>query len=56
MTPREHIEAITFAIGRLEAALASTPDEYKLPRLEIVIETLKARRAALQAELSQRMH
>ena len=56
MTPQEHIEAITFAIDRLEAALASTPDEYKLPKLEIMIETLKARRAELQAELRQHMH
>ena len=57
MTREEHIEAITSALGRLEAALgAREGDEVALPRLEIMIETLKAQRAKLVAELKPQMH
>ena len=56
MTPQEHIDGITSAIDHLEAALAQTPEKYRLRSLAIMIETLKAWRAELQAELKRRMH
>jgi hypothetical protein len=57
MTPEEHIDTITMALTRLEAALARrTADEHRLPVIEIMVETLKARRAGLLAELKRRMH
>ena len=53
----QDIDAITFAIGRLEAALAMrTVAEHRLPVLEIMIEKLKARRQKIIAELKPRMH
>ena len=53
----QDIDAITFAIGRLEAALAMrTVAAHRLPALEIMIEKLKARRQKIIAELKPRMH
>jgi hypothetical protein len=56
-TEEQDIEAITFAIDRLEAAGQRTPNDPKgLPAIEIMIETLKARRAQIVANMKRRKH
>jgi len=54
----QDIEAITFAIVRLEAALVmrTNADGNRLPAIEGMLETLRTRRAKIIAELKPRMH
>jgi hypothetical protein len=56
-TEEQDIEAVMFAIRRLRAAGKRTPDDTKgLLAIEIMIETLKARRAQIVANMKRRQH
>ena len=56
-TEEQDIEVITFAIDRHEAAGQRMPNDPKgLAAIEIIIETLKARRAQIVANMKRRKH